>query len=61
MDRGTLVYDAGPLPPINVADWIKKGREAIPDDQFGPSMTFVDTPIIVTATQPNDPRQALCS
>lgn len=26
LDRGTLVYDAGPLPPINMLDWIKRDR-----------------------------------
>ena len=27
LDRGTLVYDAGPLPPINMLDWIKRERD----------------------------------
>ncbi len=27
LKNGTLVYDAGPLPPINVTDWIDQSRE----------------------------------
>jgi AbrB family looped-hinge helix DNA binding protein len=26
MKDGTLVYDAGPLPPLDVVDWIEKDR-----------------------------------
>jgi AbrB family looped-hinge helix DNA binding protein len=28
MKKGTLVYDAGPLPPINSLDWIEDDRQA---------------------------------
>jgi AbrB family looped-hinge helix DNA binding protein len=28
MDRGTLVYDAGPVPPSDVVEWIAEDREA---------------------------------
>jgi AbrB family looped-hinge helix DNA binding protein len=28
MKKGTLVYDAGPVPPSNVVDWIAEDREA---------------------------------
>jgi AbrB family looped-hinge helix DNA binding protein len=27
MDRGTLVYDPGPLPPIDTLEWLAKSRE----------------------------------
>jgi len=27
MKKGTLVYDAGPVPPSNVVEWIAEGRE----------------------------------
>ncbi len=26
MQDGTLVYDSGPLPPLDIADWIEKDR-----------------------------------
>jgi AbrB family looped-hinge helix DNA binding protein len=28
MNRGTLVYDAGPVPPSDVVEWIAEDREA---------------------------------
>jgi hypothetical protein len=28
MDRGTLVYDAGPVPQSDVLEWIREDREA---------------------------------
>jgi AbrB family looped-hinge helix DNA binding protein len=28
MKRGTLVYDAGPVPPSNAVDWVAEDREA---------------------------------
>jgi AbrB family looped-hinge helix DNA binding protein len=28
MKKGTLVYDAGPVPPSDVVDWIAEDREA---------------------------------
>ncbi len=28
MKRGTLVYDAGPVPPSDAADWVARDREA---------------------------------
>ena len=37
LDRGTLVYDAGPLAPINVLEWIKRDREARLDHLMGTS------------------------
>lgn len=28
MEKGTLVYDAGPVPPSDVVEWIAEDREA---------------------------------
>jgi hypothetical protein len=28
MKKGTLVYDAGPVPPSDVVEWIAEDREA---------------------------------
>ncbi len=28
MKRGTLVYDAGPVPPSDAVDWVARDREA---------------------------------
>jgi len=37
MDKGTLVYDAGSVPPSDVLEWIREDREARMDALSGES------------------------
>ncbi len=35
MKNGTLVYDAGPLPPLDIVDWIERDRNDRIDSLVG--------------------------
>lgn len=35
MKKGTLVYDAGPLPPLDIVDWIERDRRDRIDSLMG--------------------------